>query len=150
MIPPVHSSISFLQWLPLTPEDKHICLEPRYSISATLLAEYSADSPVPHSAQFVGAAVSLDSIGADGMFITGVLPAATFILFCTEVIHTNVSRDTVTAMSPRQVDTDSIGVTVMHFRCTLINILMAGRVSLDTDVTVLALMRSFCIPVFAL
>lgn len=67
------------------------------AISAALFAERSAAGPIPHVARFAGAAVSLDSVGADGILITVVLPAATFVMFCTrEIIHANVSRDTVT------------------------------------------------------
>lgn len=41
-----------------------------------------ADGPVPHVARFAGTAVSLDSVGADGILITVVLPIATFIVLC--------------------------------------------------------------------
>lgn len=44
----------------------------------------SADGPVPHIAWFAGAAVSSDSVGADGILITVVLPTATFIVLCTQ------------------------------------------------------------------
>lgn len=71
----------------------------RSTVSAALLAECSADGPVAHVARFARAAVSLDSVGADGILITAVLPTATLVVLCTrEVIHTNVSRDTVTAI----------------------------------------------------
>lgn len=64
-----------------------------------LLAEYPTNGLVPHLTQFVDAAVSLDSIDADGIPITGVLPVATFTPFCTgEVIYKYVSLDTVTAV----------------------------------------------------
>ena len=45
------------------------------------------------------------------------------MLTCTrEVVHANVSWDTVTAIWARQVDTHSVGMTVMHLSCALINI----------------------------
>ncbi|TKC35320.1 hypothetical protein EI555_006094, partial [Monodon monoceros] len=42
----------------------------------------STDGPVAHVARFAGAAVSLDGVGADGILITVVLPAATFVMLC--------------------------------------------------------------------
>lgn len=42
----------------------------------------STDGPVAHVARFAGAAVSLDGVGADGILITVVLPAATFVVLC--------------------------------------------------------------------
>lgn len=42
----------------------------------------SADGPISHIARFAGAAVSLDSVGADGILVTVVLPAAAFIMLC--------------------------------------------------------------------
>lgn len=42
----------------------------------------STDGPVAHVAWFAGAAVSLDSVGTDGILIAVVLPAATFIVLC--------------------------------------------------------------------
>lgn len=69
------------------------------TIPAALLTECSADGSIPHVAWFAGAAVSPDGVGADGILITIVLPAATLIMLCTrEVIHTNVPWDTVTAI----------------------------------------------------
>jgi len=71
----------------------------RSTVSAALLAECSADGSIAHVARFAGAAVSLDSVGADGILITVVLPAATFIMLCArEVIHSDVAWDTVTAI----------------------------------------------------
>lgn len=42
----------------------------------------SADGPVAHVARLAGAAVSLDSVGADGILIAVVLPAATVVVLC--------------------------------------------------------------------
>lgn len=42
----------------------------------------SADGPVAHVARFARAAVSLDSVGADGILITAVLPTATLVVLC--------------------------------------------------------------------
>lgn len=53
----------------------------------------SADGPVPHVARFAGAAVALDSVGADGVLITVVLPAATLVVFCPQ---REKERDTFT------------------------------------------------------
>lgn len=40
----------------------------------------SADGAISHVARLAGAAVSLDCVGADGIFVTVVLPTATIIM----------------------------------------------------------------------
>lgn len=120
------------------------------SVSATLFTECFADGAISHVTRLAGAAVSLDCVGTDGIFVAVVLSAATIIMLRTrEVIHTDVSWDAVTAIQPRQVDTHGVGMTIVHFSCTLINIFTVCRVALDRDVSILALTGCFCIPIFA-
>lgn len=83
----------------------------RASVSAAVFTKRSADGAVAHISRFTGAEVAPHCVRADGLLITAER-RGTLVMFCAGVlVHSCVSRDTVTAVAPGDVHTDSVDLT---------------------------------------